>query len=541
MYRVLALLACLLVAACSGDDDGPARGESKHRSDAGAAASVSSTGNAQCPDGVYGNSAYIETTETFDALHGCTRIAGDLTISSESFTDLRGLEALTTVDGTFQIAPSWASDPAGADTLFNRLDDLSGLEGLRQVGALVLNGLGVTTLTPLAQLKAAERIELVQLDGLEDLSGLERVEWSEIRVSQNARLRDLSGLRVPEDSSMIELSSDPALESISALSALREVDQLILQDLPALSSLDGLAELKRIAIELIIKDLGALTDLSDLGAVGPSLTISDNENLKSLTGRADRGTLRGVVVWNNPQLETLAGLLGEKTTHLDSLVLMQLPQLHTIEDLSPLTEIGDMGIHTCVSLYDLTGLENLKVLSSISIINTAHLRSLAGMKNLERIDAGLYLNSMPELESLQGMDKLQSISNLMLNSLNSVTDLHGLEAIHELDDIEIAANASLASFEGLNNLTRASKVLIANNDALATLSGLDGLASVSGLQLTANTALSTLRELEALTSASALSIAGNQSLPECEVEWLAGRLSLPKPEGQNGPEGVCAK
>lgn len=53
--------------------------------------------------------------------------------------------------------------------------------------------------------------------------------------------------------------------------------------------------------------------------------------------------------------------------------------------------------------------------------------------------------------------------------------------------------------------------------------------------------LSSLRALAGLASAEALAIQGNGKLPDCEVEWLAKRVNLPAPHGQNGPTGNCTR
>jgi hypothetical protein len=90
-------------------------------------------------------------------------------------------------------------------------------------------------------------------------------------------------------------------------------------------------------------------------------------------------------------------------------------------------------------------------------------------------------------------------------------------------------------------LTSARTLLIANNPALENLDGLSGLTSVRGLlQVSTNTSLTSLRALTGLAAANSMTINGNRSLPECDVEWLAKRVKLPTPSGQNGPMGACS-
>jgi hypothetical protein len=537
----VSLVASLAFATACGDDEGsrPAK-HAKRARDAGEVAADGGNGSALCPDGVHDGNLYLETEQDVLALKGCKRITGNLSVSSESLSNLRGLEALATVEGALQIGPTWTGEIVGADTQFDKFKSLDGLENLRSVGALLLNSLGISSLAPLAHLEAAGRVELVHLDGLQDLSGLEKLRWQSMRIAQNSRLRSLSGLRIPERASLLELSDDLLLGSTAELSELRELDKLVLSNLPSLGSLDGLQNIEQITAELSITNCDGLQDLTGLGSIAPLLTISENDELTSLTGRAERGAPSAITVSMNPKLEGLSGLLTAETERLESLMLMALPQLTSLSGLSQLREIGDFTIYHCTALTNVDGLENLHVLSALTMVNAPHVQNLNGLANLERADASLYLNNVPQLTTLQGLAKLEQTKNLLINGLSSLKDLRGLEGIREIDGFEIAANAALESFTGLENLTRANNtILIANNMALSSLDGLSGLSSVQAFYVSANMSLSSLRGLGALATANTLAIQGNRSLPECEVEWLAKRVNAPAPRNQNGPAGTC--
>jgi hypothetical protein len=536
-----ALAASLTLASTCGDDDGgQAAKHRKHTGDAGEVSADGGEGGVSCPDGVHAGNVYLESAQDVLALKGCKRITGDLTVSSESLANLRGLESLVTVEGALQIGPTWTGEIVGADTQFDKFKSLDGLENLRSAGALLLNSLGISSLAPLAHLETAGRIELVHLDGLEDLSGLERVRWQSARIAQNSRLRGLSGLRIPERASLLELRDLLLLGTLSELSGLRELNKLVLDNLPSLGSLDGLQNIEQITGELTITNCDGLRDLTGLGSVAPMLTISENDELTRLTGRAERGAPTSISVSMNPKLEDLTGLLTPDTERLENLMLMALPKLTSLSGLSPVREIGDFTIYHCTALTNVDGLENLHALSALTMVDAPHIENLNGLANLERADASLYLNDVPELSSLQGLAKLEQTKNLLINGLSSLKDLRGLEGIHELDGFEIAANAGLESLTGLENLTRANNtLLIANNMALSALDGLSSLSSVQSFYVSSNMSLSSLRGLGALATASTLAIQGNRSLPECEVEWLAKRVNVPAPRGQNGPAGTC--
>jgi hypothetical protein len=147
-----AVAALIAIAGACVDHPTPHERRGKRAMNPGDAGALAADGGGGplCPEGVYDDSVYVETERDLQALRGCKRITGNLTVSSESLSNLLGLEALATVEGTLQIGPTWSGETVGADTQFDRFKSLAGLENLRAVGALQLTSLGLTSLEPVA-------------------------------------------------------------------------------------------------------------------------------------------------------------------------------------------------------------------------------------------------------------------------------------------------------------------------------------------------------------------------------------------------------
>ena len=157
----------------------------------------------------------------------------------------------------------------------------------------------------------------------------------------------------------------------------------------------------------------------------------------------------------------------------------------------PGTLLVDQGTEP---LPDLSGLEELKVVGTLSIRYNLGIESLAGLENLQRVDrlelVGLQnLTSLDKLESLveapdividnndglsdlMGLDQLVRIDDLELNGNDGMIDLTGLGAVQTLGSLTITEMDGMESFEGVEVLTRIEdNVSVKRNDVLSTLVG----------------------------------------------------------------------
>jgi hypothetical protein len=539
-------------------------------------------GQPDCRTGIYEGDAVVSDKRGLMMLRGCKIIAGSLMIIADRLEDLSDLSGLAQIRDTLQISV--------ADTAFSQppnrvLKSLKGLENLQIVSSVALIGLaGVADLAPLANLTGgASVLRLVHMDGLTDLRGLGAT-FSEIMITDNAQLKSLDGLHVNADVGQLVLSANPMLASLTALSPIKHVLSIQLLKLPSLKSLDGLQNLQTGYAQLSISECNALTDVSGLGAFANTIEITNNAELRSLSGPMPAAQPFSITLTFDPKLENVGSVVPADLDRLPILDLEALPGLKSLEQLGTLRQLGQLVIVTCDGLKDLTGLQALTSLEALQLADCAGLQSLKGLDALQSLDS-LLLNSLTGLTSLQGMPKLQRLGTLNLADNSSLASLQGLEALTQLGEVNLSGNLTLASLHGLEKVAEIGMLNIGNNTALTNLGGLSGLQKVGSLQLSANPALknlqgigvasadsvvieanpmltdltgleklanigsglsitengslTSLRALTALTAAGGLDVGNNRRLPQCEVEWLAKRLNL-APTGPNGPPGMCA-
>jgi hypothetical protein len=224
----------------------------------------------------------IDTSEDIAAISSCTEITGDLTIEYSALSSLAGLENLTSVGGTLEIASNVS------------LTSLNGLEGLTSVGELdIRNNNSLTSLT-----------------GLENLGSVE----VGLRINSNwVSLTSLNGLEgLTSVGGILYISSNRALTSLAGLENLDSVGGILAISTNALASLNGLENLTSVGGYLSISSESALTDLCplyNLNLYFSSLYIRDNAALAMDTAYAlemylrNYGNLGTSIIENNSGTE----------------------------------------------------------------------------------------------------------------------------------------------------------------------------------------------------------------------------------------------
>lgn len=208
---------------------------------------------------------------------------------------------------------------------------------------------------------------ITNLAGIEQLTGLERLDLDYNRIADLTPLTGLPGL--------VELSLyENGLTDISPLSAMTSLEYLYLDynavtDLSALPRMTGLTELSLTSNGIAdISELSGMTGLTDLYLDGNA--ISDLSALSGLTG------LRGLVLYDNE-----------------------------IADLSPLSHLGD--------------LEGL-FLSGNSVSDLSPLAAMSGLRGLH-----LEENRVSDVSPLASLTGLQALG-LAKNRISDISPLAGL-------------------------------------------------------------------------------------------------------------------
>lgn len=196
---------------------------------------------------------------------GCTEIEGDVSIQGDDITNLIGLNAVTSIEGTLLIKENGS------------LPYLAGLGNLEHV----------------------ENLMIINNDGLVNLTGLESLDTINgyVRIWYNDLITSLSGL-----------------DSLSFVGS-----DLMIEGNYALQNCKGMENLKRVGGSLVVgciagwmhynRSLKSLAGFNNLSSVGGLLWINCNDSLTDLTGLESLVTIGdGLAINGNKLLASLTGL-----------------------------------------------------------------------------------------------------------------------------------------------------------------------------------------------------------------------------------------
>jgi hypothetical protein len=184
--------------------------------------------------------------------------------------------------------------------------------------------------------------------------------------------------------------------------------------------------------------------------------------------------------------------LAELTTQLEG--NLEIRSLKDLED--PIiknykTINGNLIINYTDEVEDLSALENLEVINGgIFIRYNDNLKSLHGLENIIKLDF-LEIEYNLELTSLSGLTNLSNVSggvsivkNSILENLNYFNSL-----THIGTQLFLSNNTSLTTLNGLENLEKIPQIIILNNVNLITINGLEGLTSCDDIRIYSNDSL----------------------------------------------------
>ena len=184
--------------------------------------------------------------------------------------------------------------------------------------------------------------------------------------------------------------------------------------------------------------------------------------------------------------------LAELTTQLEG--NLEIRSLKDLED--PIiknykTINGNLIINYTDEVEDLSALENLEVINGgIFIRYNDNLKSLHGLENIIKLDF-LEIEYNLELTSLSGLTNLSNVSGGVSIVKNSI--LKNLNYFNSLTNIGtqlfLSNNTSLTTLNGLENLEKIPQIIILNNVNLITINGLEGLTSCDDIRIYSNDSL----------------------------------------------------
>ena len=308
--------------------------------------------------------------------------------------------------------------------------------------------------------------ETTQLKNLNDLSSLQFV-TEDVILSKNQALKSLDGLSSLQFAGSLYISQNSALKNINAISKLESVRNLTIRENGMLERLDGLDSLHTIEEKLTIADNDTLTDISglkDLTNIGYRLIIKNNPKLGRCQICDLIAQLDSTIV-----IETSGNMADGCSANCtlqtnDAGCIVGNITVDDAEDISliapyPCIE-GNLSIIPkdleSITLPNLTSVSKSVFIGDSDGVSARHLTDISGLSALTLIGNDLIIENVPLLETLTGLENLESIEKL------TVLGCHSLQSV-----------------EAFSSLIELQWLTIKNNDALSTL-GLESLRTITG-------------------------------------------------------------
>eukprot|EP00798_Chlamydomonas_sp_ICE-L_P026863 gene26863-4469_t len=317
------------------------------------------------------------------------------------------------------------------------------------------------------------------IGGLQALSALQSVSGQLVIISARNGLNLLQLPKLKDTSALVSLSVIdkslvvafcPLLTNINGFSPLmNEIGtDLWLQSCPKLIRMPGL---RSNAI------LTRMPGLRNIEKIGWRLTIS---NCHALQKNYDN------LLDPNQSIENNVEKIGWRLT------ISNCHALQTLDDLPALRSVGGeillkpwalWGLKFCPrSVYAYT--QGFELGISLALLFNPQLRDVGLAKSLTRINGDLQISGNTNLQSLDGLSKIQSVKlNLVISKNSALTSLQGMGSIQTVGYlVAINNNDNLASLAGLPSLTSIGQDLfVRGNLNLKTMEGFaPALKSIGG-------------------------------------------------------------
>lgn len=256
--------------------------------------------------------------------------------------------------------------------------------------------------------------------------------------------------------------------------------------------LDGLVSFDQIQFEVVNSNTCegnfTLSNQSEVDAfncveVRGSLTIS-GEDIQDLSALGQLEKVQGdLTIKSMPLLKNLIGLENLKEIG-GSLEMRDLTELTQMNSLAQLSTIGKTLILFNLGLSSLEGLESLKEIGGdLDLQYLKQLTQFKSLSQLSRVGETLRIRDNASLVSLEGLENLNTVKDVVIISNPALTSLNGLQGLSELDRyLTVSSNDQLNSLEGLENLERFenAEIYISQNDKLVSLKGLENIKDFGG-------------------------------------------------------------
>lgn len=270
------------------------------------------------------------------------------------------------------------------------LTSLGGLQSLRSVGSIVLDGLpAVSPVDLLDNPTTPFHLHLLDMPWLTSLGALGTLPPLASLTLQHVNLADLTGLdTAPTVRFDLQITDAPQLTALDGLPSQINELGVELTQVPSLTDLSALANAARIS-DLWMVDCPQVSNLSAVSGVASVETLY-LERMPSVASLAPLASALGahtdaVYLAGLPSLGSLSGLEG--LVHLSALHLVDLPAIADLSALTNLSTVQHMSVGELGSLVSVDGLDSL---TSVGLLSFEHNSALADVSALSSVStAGL--------------------------------------------------------------------------------------------------------------------------------------------------------
>lgn len=367
---------------------------------------------------VYSGSLTLTTQGQIDAFF-YTEVTGNLTIQGTGITNLDGLSSLTKTGGYLNI---------------NGVSNITNLDGLSNVSE-------ITTY-----------LYLQTNANLTDISGLSKITTSQyVYIYNNDKLVSLDGMN--------------GLQSVTTNNGLRIIENNVLTDISALSNLTSVSGPLMIQNNYALEDFCVLTDVLTNNGVTGAFSVSGNSYNPTKQQVIDGNCSKPKVYSGTLHLSTQAQVDAFVYEEVTGDLVISGSNITNVDGLSSLTKIGGyLYFNRAYELANINGLSNLSEIGTYLYVQQCYkLQNLEGLSKIERLGY-LYIEGNPILQSLDGLENLETIYSQQLyiinnNQLSDVSALSNLSTIN--GNFYVVSNPQLTDFCPF-------KSLIVNNGVTGT-------------------------------------------------------------------------
>ncbi|CAN1811397.1 Disease resistance protein L6 [Linum perenne] len=246
-------------------------------------------------------------------------------------------------------------------------------------------------------------------------------------------------------------------------------------------------------------DIGNLKRLKELRVMECQVTKLTGNRLPSLANlnNLTELSLRCIGV---PEVHGLGAMTLLKTLHIS--VAPNLSNLDGLENLLLLTELT---LSDCCELKRLPSLATLTKLCCMVINSCKGLTELTGLEGLESLEV-LEVTSCVSVNKLSNLSTLKKLKQLKIEYCSELSEVTGLEGLESLEELELEGFSLMRKLPGLSNLKKLKSFMILGFTELTEISGLGRLKSLEEIYISDCTSMKRLSDLSSLTKLKRLKI-----------------------------------